>query len=110
MRKVLFCLLVVTAVNLNVFAENGKEENKATISFEILVIDAITEEPLPAVKIKMETITLEVYTGFDGMLEIKEITQGMYDIEISFISYKKQQFNGLKLDKSTNRLIIKLQP
>ena len=110
MKKVLFLFLVTLAVNLGVNAEEGKEEKSLKTSFEVMVIDAETEEPIPAAKIKIGKNEQEAYTDFDGFAQFDELTKGIYDIEISFISYKKQQLKAFQLDNSSNKLLIKLQP
>jgi hypothetical protein len=109
MRKVLFALLFV-AVIPSAYATGEKEENKLISSFEIIVVDAETEEPVPAAKIKIGEKEYEAYTDFDGFAEFKDLVKGEYNIEVSFVSYEKQQIKAFQLDNSSNRLLIKLKP
>jgi hypothetical protein len=110
MKKVLFIFLGMLIASLPILAEEGNNEEKATISLEVIVIDALTEDPIPAAKIKIGQKEVEAYTDFEGYAEVKQLEQGQYDIEISFISYEKQQLSSFKLDKSSNKLLVKLQP
>jgi hypothetical protein len=110
MKNVLLLLFGLVLLNLPLSAEEGKKEEKEVISLEIMVIDALTEDPIPAAKIKIGQKEIEAYTDFDGMAEIQQLNQGLYDIEISFISYQKQQLSAFNVDKSSNKLLVKLQP
>lgn len=110
MKNVLILFLGLLLTNLSVNAEEGNKEEKEAISLEVIVIDALTEDPIPAVKIKIGQKEVEAYTDFDGFAELKQLEQGQYDIEISSISYEKQQLSAFQLDKSSNRLLVKLQP
>lgn len=110
MKKVLFIFLGMLIASLPILAEEGNNEEKTTISLEVIVIDALTEDPIPAAKIKIGQKEVEAYTDFEGYAEVKQLEQGQYDIEISFISYEKQQLSSFKLDKSSNKLLVKLQP
>lgn len=92
------------------FSEEGKEETKEVISLEILVIDALSEEPIPAAKIIIDQKEVEAYTDFDGMVKFNDVVKGSHDIEITFISYQKKQFKAFYLDQANNRLLVKLQP
>lgn len=110
MKNVLILFLGLLLTNLSVSAEEGNKEERERISLEVIVIDALTEDPIPAAKIKIGQKEVEAYTDFDGFAELKQLDQGLYDIEISFISYEKQQLSAFQLDKSSSRLLIKLQP
>jgi len=110
MKNVLVLISGFLLLSLHSFAEEGKKEENESISLEVMVIDALTEDPIPAAKIKIGQKDLEAYTDFDGLAEIKQLSQGDYDIEISFVSYQKQQIKAIKLDKSSNKLLVKLQP
>jgi len=93
---------------LNVNAEKG-EETQETTRFEIMVIDANTEEPLPAARIKIEQKNLEAFTDFDGLYAIDDLPKGIYSLEISFISYQKYEVKDLLIDQSSNKILVKLQ-
>ena len=105
----IFICLFITLVTVQ--AEEGKvEEKKEIISFEIMVIDANTEEPIPAAKIIIDQKEVGTYTNFDGIVKLDDMLKGSHDIEITFISYQKQQYKAFVLDESNSRLLVKLQP
>ena len=110
MKNVLLTIIYLIVACLPVLAEEGKEEKKEIVSFEILVIDAITEEPIPAAKIIIDQKEVEAYTDFDGIVKLNELVKGSHEIEISFISYQKQQYKAFLLDQGNNRLLVKLKP
>lgn len=85
-----------------------KEESTVVESFEILVIDAETEEPLPAALIKISKINMEAYTDFEGFVKFSSIKKGFYDVDVSFISYKKVHLQDFLIDTANRQLIIKL--
>ena len=104
MRKIVICALLFLAASFSVSAEEGEEAKETKTSFEVMVFDAETDEPIPAAKIKFSEEDIETYTDFDGYAQIKDLTQGVYNIEISFISYKKQYFKSFQIYKATNKL------
>lgn len=109
MKKIVLVFVLLSSM---VYANPGKEnkENSTVESFKIIVIDAKTEEPIPAAQIKIKEKNEEAYTDFDGFAEIKNITPGTYDIEISLISYKKEQLKNFELNESNHQLLVKLNP
>lgn len=110
MRKIAICALLFLAASFSVSAEEGEEAKETKTSFEVMVFDAETDEPIPSAKIKFSEKDIETYTDFDGYAQIKDLTQGVYNIEISFISYKKQYFKSFQVDKATSKLLVKLKP
>ena len=105
-------LLLVSFVLVCATEKKGEEESDIQVktTLEVLVIDESTEEPITAAKIKIAKNNKEAYTDFDGIAKIEDVIDGSYDIEISFISYEKQQFKAFQLDKYNNKLIVKLNP
>lgn len=88
---------------------DGIEPEKAIITnLQILVIDEVSGEPMPAAKIKIEQNNLEAYTDLDGLVIFNELPAGTYNIEISFISYRKQYFKAFALNVLNNNLLVKL--
>ena len=110
MKSVILIILLLISAYIPAISGEGKEEKKDAISIELLVVDAKTDEPIPAAKIKITQNNKEAYTDFDGIAEIKDLTQGEYDIEITFISYQKQLFKAFKLENTNTQLLVKLQP
>ena len=112
MRKVTFLLIAFILLSANVKKENERNEGEAKdkSTLEILVIDELTEDPIVAAKIKIDQNGQEAYTDFDGIAKIEDLAKGPYDIEISFISYKKRLLNAYEFNQSNRKLIVKLQP
>lgn len=84
------------------------EGEKNNSDLEILVIDASTEEPIPAAQVKIMKKDLVAYTDFEGLASIKQIEKGSYDIEITFVSYQKKQLKAFEISKSYTRVVVKL--
>lgn len=110
MRNVLFLFTAFIFVCANLNKGNKNVESDAKSSLEILVIDASTEEPITAAKVIIDQKIHEAYTDFDGVVKFTEVIKGPHDIEISFISYKKQQIKAFQLNNDNNKLIVKLKP
>lgn len=85
-------------------------EKKEQTSLKVMVVDAETQDPIPAAKVKIGQNEVEAYTDFDGLAEFKEMAKGKYDIEISFISYQKKEIHAFQLDQASNLLLVKLNP
>ena len=110
MRKVLIFIFGFLLSYGFVEAGKDKKEEKSVIPFKVIVIDAETEDSIPAAKVKVGKNEAEAYTDFDGSADFEGLIQGRYDIEVSFISYKKQQISAYQLDKLNHQLLIKLNP
>lgn len=110
MKKALAFLFCFVTLQIAAVAAGENENKEVKTNFKILVIDANTEEPIPAATINFNKKEQQSYTDFDGLAEIKNVQPGMYDLEISFLSYKKQQIKNYKLDISSNKLVVKLNP
>jgi hypothetical protein len=111
MKKAL--VLIFIFLGSLAFANPGgeeKEENLLVESFQIMVVDAETDEPIPAAQIKIKQKDQKAYTDFDGFVEIRNMNSGIYDIEISLISYKKRLLEDFLLDNNNNQLLVKLNP
>ena len=112
MRNVSFLFIAFILLSANIKKENkrSESESKEKSTLEILVIDELTEEPIIAAKIKIDQISHEAYTDFDGIVKIEDLSKGPYDIEISFISYKKRMLNNYEFNQSNRKLVVKLHP
>jgi hypothetical protein len=110
MKNILLIVLYIIVSVSPTLAEEGNEAESDVISLEIMVIDAVTEEPIPAAKIILDQKATEAYTDFDGLVKLNEIQKGSHEIEISFVSYQKQHFKSIVLDQATKQILVKLQP
>jgi hypothetical protein len=106
-------VLFIAGFSISSFADpsGDKKTNLLQVeSLKILVLDAETEEPIPAAKVKINENSLEAYTDFDGFIDFKNLRVGSYDIEVSFISYQKERLESIQVDNTNNQLVIKLRP
>ena len=107
-----FAILLVSLISLCANVKDDKKNPKLESEFtvEFLVIDAFTEEPIPAAQINIKQYNLQTYTDFDGIAKIEHVKSGRYDLEISFASYKKKQLKAYQLNRSNSKITVKLQP
>jgi hypothetical protein len=108
MKKIVFLLLVLFYTISFASTGEDKEESNLIESVEIIVLDAETEEPLPAAHIKISEINLEAYTDFEGFAKFSLVKKGFYDLDVSFISYKKVHLEDFLIDNANHQIIIKL--
>lgn len=73
-----------------VFSANA-EESPRLIHFYGTVYDETSGEPLTGATIVLEETNYYAIAGLDGSFNIKNIPEGEYSIEISFISYKNRK-------------------
>ncbi|MBI1287722.1 MAG: TonB-dependent receptor plug domain-containing protein [Flavobacteriales bacterium] len=78
MKHVLFALLLISS--LSTFAQTGIVQGR--------VSDANSNEPIPFANVVLQGTTLGASTDLDGNYEIKNITPGLYNVEVSFLGYK----------------------
>jgi len=112
MRRFILSLCII-GLSISSFADPSGDKKVSLLkveSLKILVIDAETEEPIPAAKVKINQKSLEAYTDFDGFTDFKNLLVGSYDIEVSFISYQKQFLESIQVDNANNQLVVKLHP
>jgi len=62
------------------------------------VTDATSGEPMFGVNIFLQGTTIGGITDFEGKYELKDISPGQYNIEVSFLGYEKKVFTGIKLE------------
>lgn len=88
--KSILLIAFIGMLSLTVLAtEKGKPEMAVTVSMEGTIIDAVTQETLAGVSIKIAGTDLEVKTDLDGNFTICGLSPGEYNLEISYISYKE---------------------
>lgn len=73
-----------------------------------VVQDGETGDPMIGAAIILKENSLYAVSGLDGSFSIRNIPAGVYEVEISFISYKTQK-QSVNIDKNTV-LNVKLQP
>jgi len=110
MKYWLFSCIVLFLSYTSLRAEEGSHSVKSTVDVQVLVVDGVTEEPLPAAKILIKGQMSETYTDLDGLASFVSMEVGEYDIEITFVSYEKYSLKAFKLDPSTSQIYVKLYP
>jgi hypothetical protein len=84
--------LLVLFFSLSAFAQNG--------SIKGVVKDAISNEPLSFALISIQSTTIGVKTGIDGDFELKDLKPGLYNIEATYLGYKKKVIFEIAVDNS----------
>lgn len=110
MKISLFILLIIIALPGYTSSGEKKEESNLVESFEIVVIDASTEDPIPAALVKIMDIELEAYTDFDGLVKFQSIQSGQHDLEVSLVSYQKMLLENFRIDQNNRQIVVKLHP
>jgi hypothetical protein len=103
--KVLSLVLVLFLANPD---KENVISNNETVNFYGMVVEEATGEPLTGVQVYIPEIDQEVYTDFDGNFELNNLKPGEYNVEISFISFKKKELNKLKIEPDNNTILISL--
>jgi hypothetical protein len=111
MKKLIYIsvILLLSAFGFKVENKVGKNEANVMTSVEIIVIDAETEEPVPAALVKFNDIDLKAYTDFDGLVSFQSIQNGRYNLEVSLVSYSSTHLRDFKIDQSNNQIVVKLK-
>ena len=102
---VIFYLLISDAIEKEI--KNDQVFANKKINLEIRVVDALTDDPLPAAKILIKN-GKETYTNFEGTVVVEDIKLGTYDIEISFTSYQKLLLEAFQVKEPNQKLVIRL--
>ena len=111
MKRIAAGLLFIAFSCISAYAvEENEKASSSSTTIEIVVIDALTDEPIPAAKVEIDKKNIETYTDFEGYVKINNIVEGSYDIVISSISYQKHQLKAFKAEKNHNRILVELQP
>ncbi len=106
---VLFAGLTTQSFSAN---DNSKNESSEamTVSLKGKVVDQNTGEELTGVKIEVEGAEKETYTDFEGNFKFASLKPGSYKIVASYISYKEEVHENLKLELSDkNQITLKLK-
>ena len=82
MRRILFYLLLFISLSQFSFAQNN-----CKFILKIIVVDANTKSPLPGSIIKIRQSALVQETDENGNAVFKNLCEGKFDINISYLSY-----------------------
>ncbi|MGN8224291.1 TonB-dependent receptor [Gracilimonas sp. BCB1] len=88
---------------------NLKAQDVGTITGT--VVDAESGETLIGVNVVLQGTTIGTSTNLDGQYTIRNIEQGSYTLEVSYISFQKQTITGVEVNSGqVTKLDITLQP
>ena len=97
--------IIFFSVFFATFFVNSKAQN----TFSATVIDAITQQSMAGVAVKVEDTKIQNVTDETGKITLAGISNGIQNIEISFVGYKSMDIS-LEFPLAENNLIIKMQP
>lgn len=67
-------------------------------------------ESIPVANVVIVGTNTGTITDFDGNFELSNLREGSYDIQVSFISYKTETINGIKVtEKQTTEIVVELE-
>ncbi|MEZ4885219.1 MAG: TonB-dependent receptor [Chitinophagales bacterium] len=78
MKKLILLLLAIAVVN-TVYCQN---------TFKATILDGETKESLVGVNVFIESLEKGSVTNVDGIVEIKDLPDGNYEVRVSYISYE----------------------
>ena len=95
MKKIFTVVIYLCLIVVGVNAQTG--------SIRGTIIDKGSKETIIGANLRIEGTTLGAITDINGQYEITGITPGIFDLTISYVSYKTLQINGVEVfaDKIT---------
>mgnify|MGYP002356565957 FL=1 len=91
----IFSILIIHATSL--FGQTG--------SIKGVITDKKTKETIIGANVYLEGTTIGSTTNLDGQYEIRNIKPGVYTIVVSFISYKQQRFQKVKVSANLSSTV-----
>ncbi len=91
----IFSILIIHATSL--FGQTG--------SIKGVITDKKTKETIIGANVYLEGTTIGSTTNLDGQYEIRNIKPGVYTIIVSFISYKQQRFQKVKVSANQSSTV-----
>jgi hypothetical protein len=101
-RNLLFTLGLIVALNVNA---NG--DKNQTVTTKIIIKDAVTQELLPGVAVKIDNSNKTLYTDLNGELTITAIKGLKYDVVINYIGYQSET---IRMEGGTEKINVSLKP
>jgi len=94
MRKMLFCLILVSTMLSGTFGQIGSIRGK--------VIDSITNETLPGANAYIEVgkALIGASTDVYGYFHIKGLNPGVYNVNISYVGYNKKIITTVRVNSN----------
>jgi hypothetical protein len=112
MKKLFFSLIIVSLTMVS-FANNkeGKAETStvvetpSAVQLTGVITDNKSNEALVGVEVKIEGTDLKAYTDFDGKFSFPNLKPGEYNIETSYISYRKIVIEKVDVKGNSNNMV-----
>jgi hypothetical protein len=101
-RNILITLGLIVALNVNA---NG--DKNQTVTTKLIIKDAVTQELLPGVAVKIDNSKETLYTDLNGELTITAIKGLKYDVVINYIGYQSET---IRMEGGTEKINISLKP
>lgn len=79
-------------VSINLFAQSGIIRGKIT--------DAINNEPIAFAIVGLQNTTVGTKTDIEGKFELKDLKPGLYNLEISYVGYRKKVIYEIAVDNA----------
>ncbi len=89
--KIRLTLIIIIITNFCI-AQNGVIKGK--------VYDAINNQPLPFVTVNIHSTTTAATTDINGLYELKDLKPGYYDLDVSFVGYRKKTVYEILVNNS----------
>ena len=80
----IFCLLVIVCATFFPLSAHAQGIVKG------LVVDDLTNEPVPFATVQLQGTDIGAVTDIEGKYRIENIKPGLYNLECSFVGYKKE--------------------
>lgn len=92
----------------NTVTEGHDKNNETQITFKGKVIDKNNGEALAGALISVEGTNIKVFSDLDGNFNFS-IKPGIYNLEIDYISYGKNNVKNYAVDNTNNILVFQLE-
>ncbi len=103
-RKLLFLLGLLLALNLQA-NENGEKYQAS--STKLIIKDALTQEMLPGVAVRIDNSNEILYTDLNGEVTLSAIKGLKYDVSIQYIGYRSE---NIRIEGGAEKISISLKP
>lgn len=95
--KYLISILLVIVSFISFAQQKGKLEGK--------IIDERTNEVLPGVNVVLKGTYYGAVSDVNGKFQINNVSEGTFNVEVSFIGYKTTQFTGIKIEANKTKML-----
>lgn len=103
MKQLLFLALSVL-ITLQI---NANEDKNKVATTKLIVKDAVTNELLTGVAVKIDNSKETFYTDLNGEVTINAIKGLKYDVSLNYIGYHSET---IKIEGGSEKIVINLKP